>query len=380
MYATQPILPLLTDIFGASELAVSLTVTAGGLGIALGAPVAGHLADKWGRKRVIVWSSLLVAITSLAAATSAGLNTLIFWRFVQGLFTPGVFAVTVAYINDEWAETGAASALSSYISGTVVGGFLGRALSGWIASHYSWPWVFVALGIIGMLCTALLAAWLPVERKFHHATVEAGSWFAAARAHLHNGQLVAAFAVGFCALFTLVSTFTYVTFYLAEPPFHLSPAALGSVFTVYLVGAAITPLSGRAIGRFGSRASLAAGIGAGVLGVALTLGQSFWMVALGLTICCSGVFLAQAAATNFIGLATRRNRALAVGMYASCYHAGGSAGGAVPGFFWSLGGWPAVAGVIAAMQVLTVALALGFWKDRRSAPLDEPWAAPAELD
>ena len=161
------------------------------------------------------------------------------------------------------------------------------------------------------------------------------------RAHLRNRQLAATFSVGFCVLFSLVGTFTYVTFYLAEPPFHLMPAALGSVFVVYLVGAAVTPVAGRAIDRFGSRRTLAAAISAGVGGISLTLIPSLWMVALGLTICCSGVFLAQASASSFIGIAAKENRALAVGMYASCYHAGGSFGAAVPGYFWELGGWPA---------------------------------------
>ena len=38
--------------------------------------------------------------------------------------------------------------------------------------------------------------------------------------------------------------FTYVTFHLSEPPYSLSTAALGWLFVVYLVGAAVTPLAG----------------------------------------------------------------------------------------------------------------------------------------
>jgi YNFM family putative membrane transporter len=380
LYATQPILPLLADLFHAGKVAVSLTVTAGGFGVALGAPVAGYLADRVGRKRVILWSAFLLAAATLVTALVRTLPELIFWRFVQGLFTPGIFAVTIAYINDEWAEGGASKALANYVSGTVLGGFSSRMLAGLVAAHWPWRFVFVVLGTIGLAGACALAVWLPQERRHPHAAVEGADWRSAVRSHLHNRQLLATFTVGFCVLFSLVSTFTYVTFYLAEPPFRLQPAALGLVFVVYLVGAAVTPISGRAIDRFGNRRTLAAAIGTGVVGVACTLVANLWMVALGLAICCTGVFLAQASASGFIGIAAKENRALAAGMYASFYHTGGSVGAAIPGFVWALGGWPACVAFIALIQLATVTLALTFWTDNRATPHGEAWTTPAELD
>jgi MFS family permease len=380
LYATQPILPLLADVFHAGKVAVSLTVTAGGLGIALGAPIVGFVSDRLGRQKVIIWSAFLVMGTSFISATAGSLNMLIFWRFWQGVFTPGVFAITIAYINDEWAGGGVAAAVSAYIAGTVLGGFSGRMLSGLIAARWPWQWVFLALGTLGLAGACALLAWLPVERRLPRPATEDVSWAAAVKAHLQNRQLLATFVVGFCVLFSLVSTFTYVTFYLAEPPFHLRSAALGSIFAVYLVGAAGMPLSARLIDRFGNRIALALAIGAGVAGVACTLVPSVWMVALGLAICCSGVFTAQASASSFLGLAAKENRALATGIYAAFYHSGGSAGAAIPGFFWSLGGWPACAAFIACIQVATVTLALTLWQDHAPLARGEAWAGPAELD
>ena len=84
--------------------------------------------------------------------------------------------------------------------------------------------------------------------------------------HLRNPQLLATFAVGFNVLFTLVATFTYVTFYLAAPPFGLSPAQLSALFMVYLVGLLITPFGGIWISRVGSRAALIASVMAGIAG------------------------------------------------------------------------------------------------------------------
>jgi MFS family permease len=380
LYATQPILPLFAEIFDVGKAAVGLTVTAAGIGVALGAPIAGRLADLLGRKRLIVWSAFLLALATMLTATSATLTALIFWRFWQGVFTPGVFAVTIAYINDEWAEGGAAAALSTYISATVLGGFSSRMIAGLVAASLSWQLVFVVLGVLAAAGAWGIAAWLPVERAGHRVSAAQGTGWAAARAHFANRRLVAAFAVGFCALFSLTSTFTYVTFYLADPPFHLQPAALGSIFVVYLAGAAVMPVTGRAIDRFGNRRALAFAIGAGVAGVGLTLFENLWLVALGLTVTCSGVFLAQASASGFVGLVAKENRALAAGMYATFYHSGGGLGAVAPAYFWSLGGWPACVAFIAGVQVLTVTLALAFWGDPGSAAVREAWATPPELE
>jgi YNFM family putative membrane transporter len=357
LYATQPLLPLLARIFHASEVMVSLTVTAATLGVALAAPLAGTISDRYGRKRTIVWSSAALGVCTILSGLSPDLRTLIVWRFLQGVFTPGIFAVTVAYIHDEWhgAESGRATA--AYVTGTVIGGFSGRFVAGFVVSHLSWQWVFVVLGISNLVGAVAMWRWLPAETR---PDPSRAGW-AAVMEHLRNPKLIATYAVGFCVLFSLTSTFTYITFYLAALPFNLRPASLGSLFFVYLIGAAITPASGRWIDRYGQRTALASAISIAIGGVLLTLIRNLTAVIAGLAVCCTGVFIAQAAASSYIGIAARKNRALAVGLYVTCYYAGGSTGAALPGLFWRSGGWPACVALIVAVQTLTVGMTVLFW-------------------
>jgi MFS transporter, YNFM family, putative membrane transport protein len=367
IYATQPLLPMLMGVFHAGRVAVSLTVTMASLGVAVAAPFAGILADRIGRRKVIVWSAFLLALTGLATASATTLPQLIAWRFLQGVFTPGVFAVTVAYINDEWRDAGAGRVVAAYISGTVSGGFSSRIVAGFVAAQGAWPPVFLALGGLNLALAVAIAIWLPQEQR-RPAAAETGGWGAFA-AHLKNRPLMATFLVGFCVLFSLVGVFTYVTFHLAAPPYSLLPGALGSIFFVYLAGVVVTPLAGRAIDRFGHRATLAAAIVVSIAGVGLTLGGPLWMVAAGLAVCCTGVFSAQASASAFVGTAAEQNRGLAVGLYATFYYLGGSAGAAAPGPFYAWGGWPACAAFIAVVQVVTIVIALMYWSPaRRTSP------------
>ncbi len=360
LYATQPILPLLANTFHVDKAGVSLTVFASTLGVALAAPFMGMLADRAGRRRVIIASALALGLTSVLAATSANFPQLVFWRFLQGVFTPGVFAVTVTYINEEWKAGRTGSAMAAYVSGTVVGGFCGRMTTGFAADHAGWRTAFVVLGLVNLVMTAAIWRWLPIERSAEPSE-QPGSLLPSVLEHLRNRALLARYGVGFCVLFSQVATFTYVTFYLAAPPFNLRPALLGMIFVVYLVGAAATPIAGWWLDRFGSRATLMGAAGLGALGLLLTTQANLWAVLAGLSIACSAVFIAQASISSSIGLCATGNRALAVGLYATFYYLGGTVGSTLPAYAWSLGGWPGCVALVLLAQGATFVIARWLW-------------------
>ncbi len=364
LYATQPVLPLLEKVFKASHSEVTLTITAATVAVAISAPFMGQIADRIGRRRVIVASAALLGLATLLAATSSGLYTLIFWRFLQGLVTPGIFAVTIAYINDEWPAGRAASAVAAYVSGTVLGGFSGRVLAGFIAEILGWRWIFLVLGAVAVGIAAVLAWGLPRERGFTARTHKLGILHSALD-HLTNRHLMATYLGSFCVLFTQVAAFTYVTFYLAAPPFLLSSGALGMIFCVYLVGAAITPFAGRGIDRFGHRSAVQLACALGICGALVSLIPTLPAVLAGLTLCSCGVFIANSAATSYIGTVAERSRALAVGLYVSFYYVGGSFGSAGPGWLWGRWGWPGCVGLIVCVQITLAGVAWFGWPPAR---------------
>ncbi|MDE3197238.1 MAG: MFS transporter, partial [Acidobacteriota bacterium] len=298
LYATQPLLPLLGGVFHATHTRVTLTITVATSAVALAAPFMGQIADRLGRKRVIVGSAAVLGLATLLAATSSTLNILLVWRFLEGLATPGVFAITIAYVNDEWPASRAASGVAAYVSGTVLGGLCGRVVAGLAAEYFGWRWAFLALGAMDLAIASILAWRLPVERQ-HHAM--AHGILRGSLGHMRNGQLAATYLGAFCVLFTQVALLTYVTFYLAAPPYRLTTGELGAVYTVYLVGAAVTPIAGRGIDRYGHRTAIffACVLCAG--GALVALGAPIPALLAGLTMASSGVFIANAAATSYIG-------------------------------------------------------------------------------
>lgn len=379
LYCTQPLLPLLEGVFHASKTAVGWTVSAATLGVALSAPVFGALAERLPRKHVIVGSLLGICVPTLLAASATSLWQLVLWRFLQGVTVPGVVAVVITYVGEEWPPERVALIMSFYVSGTALGGFTGRFLAGVLADWWNWRVSFVALGVVALMGAAMVAAWLPTGkgREAHSAeqSRDLPRFAHQVRALFRLPRLVATFAVGFNVLFSLVGVFTWITFHLAAEPYQLSTTALSSLFFVYLVGLAVTPVAGYIITRVGLRAGITGAICISIAGVLLTLARPLPVIIAGLAMLCSGVFIAQTANSSNLRVAAPAGaRVTAAGLYITLYYMGGTAAGVVPGVFWALGKWPACVAFIVVMELIALTIALVSWRTPRLEAAESPAA------
>ncbi len=361
---------MLAHVFHASKTGVGMTVSAATLGVAISAPIFGALTERLPRKKVVVASLVGISLPTLLAATSTSLAQLVFWRFLQGVTVPGVIAVVVTYIGEEWPPEQVALIMSFYVSGTALGGFLGRIAAGILADRFSWRVSFLVLGAAALAGAVAVAAWLPRgrQRTLTSRADALPSFPDQLRGLFRIRRLVATFAVGFTVLFSLVGVFTWITFHLSAPPFRLSTTALSYLFFVYLVGLVVTPAAGYLITRVGLRAGIAGAILCSIAGVLLTLVPSLPDVILGLTMLSSGVFIAQTAAQSHLRVAAPPEaRVTAAGIYLTFYYLGGTAAGVVPGAFWAFGKWPACVAFIVFMQLVALGIALYGWKTPASA-------------
>lgn len=351
IYALQALLPSLCQVFCAPRHQVSLTVTATTLAVALASPFAGRLSGMWERRTLVAGSLLGLVITTLLAASSKSLPELVIWRFAEGLFLPSLVASLMAFIAENWRGAALSRTMCNYVTWTVIGGFVGRFVAGWAGAHLGWR---AALGLTALLNAGsggLLLANLP--RRAAAGPVRGGhrlGYF------LRQPAFQAAFACGFNVLFSLVAMFTYITFRLSEPPFALSADTLGCIFCVYLVGIVVTPLAGRLMARVGFRSALLGASLVAVVGAGLTLSNWLSVVILGLTLSCCAAFVGQAATSGYVSQQGGAERSSVLGLYLCFYYLGGSAGAALPGLLWPLGGWTACVGLIVALQLVTLGL------------------------
>ena len=360
LYSPQALLPALAREFGVGAAEISTIMTASAFAIALTAPFTGAVADVLGRKRVITAAMLAVVVPMAGAALAPDVNALIVWRFIQGLLLPPIFAVTVAYIGDEWPPAEVPGVAGIYIAGSSLGGFCGRFIPGVLDDLIGWRGGFLALAALS-LAGALTLAWLlPREKSF----VRSDDLGASARQmlrHLKNPQLLATYAIGFGVLFNFVAVFTYVSFHLAAPPYDFSSTLLGAIFVTYLVGTIIAPMTGWMVARLGRRWFILTVIAAWAAGALLMLAPPVAAIVAGLILCAACGMLCQTIATGYVTAIAKDGRSSAVGLYVTSFYVGGSMGALLPGLAWNAGGWPAcIAMVVAMLAAMALIAALAY--------------------
>ncbi len=360
LYSPQALLPKLAGEFHVGPGEISALMTASTAAIALSAPFTGALADVLGRKRLIVAAMFAITVPTVVMTFAATVPQLVLWRFVQGLLVPPIFTVTVAYIGDEWPPHDVARVAGLYVTGSAIGGFSGRFIPGILTDAIGWRSAIQIVALITLVAAVIVTLMLPRERQF----VRSGGLvlsFAQMFRHFRDRRLVATFAIGFGVLFNFIAAFTYVSFHLAGPPYFFSPTLLGALFLTYLVSSPLLPWTGRAIALFGRRRLVLGTIVVWIAGALLLLAPPVWIIIAGLTLCAICGMLCQTISTGYVTLTAKEGRSSAVGLYASTFYVGGSAGAFLTGIAWTTAGWSGCVATIVAMQVIMAIIVLAAW-------------------
>ena len=341
LFATQAILPALAAAYDVGPAAMGLAVNAATLGMAAGSLGVALASRAIERRRGVMLSLALLSVPTALLAAAPDLWTFAALRVLQGVFMAGAFALTLSYLAEHASAAQSAGAFAAYITGNVASNLFGRFFSAALVDYVGLAgnfFVFAALNLAGAaLVYASLVRSAPATMPAKFAWTE----------HLANARLRAAFAIGFFILFAFIGTFTYVNFVLVRAPLGLSMMALGFVYFVFAPSILTTPLAGRAVARFGTRATLWASLAVAGIGLPLLLASHLTMVVTGLALVGVGTFFAQAVATGFVGRAATTERGSASGLYLAAYFLGGLAGAAVLGQLYDRFGWAACVGGIA---------------------------------
>lgn len=353
IYGSQALLGLLVEEFGVTGRNATLSISATTLGIALFSPFAGLISDRFGRKPVIVAASLLMLIPTLGAAFCDSFWVFIFWRFMQGVLVPCIFAASSAYVGDEFKARELPAAIGMYAAGTSIGAVLSRILPAYCAEHWGRMGAFVGQGVALALMLLAIVYLLPLEQK-KAADALLPLWQRLVRL-FRNQRAVFVFIVGAGLLFSQVLLFSAVALLLSEPPFSLGVGSIGLIYLVFLPNIILVPLCSRFVPRVSHRRVIVTGIGVSIVGAGLALVHSLPVLILGLSLFSAGVFVGQAMANSYLNGVVSQDRALAIGLYLSSYYLGGTLGGWLAGVAWSQFHWLGVV-MTAMISMVTIGL------------------------
>ncbi len=151
---------------GLTAAELGYLLSAGLLGMAAGSLFLAPIADKIGRRPLLLIAVSLSALGMLGTALVSNYASLGFWRLITGLGVGGILVgtnvITSEYSSRKWRSL----AISIYASGFGVGAVLGGMFAVMLQAKYNWQSVFLAGAVLTFICLLILIFWLPESIDF----------------------------------------------------------------------------------------------------------------------------------------------------------------------------------------------------------------------
>jgi MFS transporter, AAHS family, 4-hydroxybenzoate transporter len=135
--------------------------SAGLFGLMLGALAFSPLADRIGRKPVIIFCTLWFGVASLLTVTADSTTSLLAWRFITGLGLGGAMPNPIALTCEYAPQRSRATMIMLMFVGFSLGSAVGGAIAAQLVPSYGWQSVFWLGGVFPILLAPILIFWLP---------------------------------------------------------------------------------------------------------------------------------------------------------------------------------------------------------------------------
>lgn len=141
-------------------------LSAGLVGMTLGSVGLAPLADRIGRRKLLILSLILSAIGMFGSALSPTAFELGICRVITGLGVGGILVGTNVIVSEYSSRKWRSLAISIFASGFGIGALLGGTFAVALQGLYGWHSVFVSGGILTLLCLLAVVLWLPESIAF----------------------------------------------------------------------------------------------------------------------------------------------------------------------------------------------------------------------
>jgi len=316
-----PVVPKMTTALAhdaTDQLLIKMVLTVPGVAMVLGAPLSGYLADKFGRARLLAWSTVIWAIASCAGYFIDNLMLMVASRVVVGLGAAAVVTAGVAMIGDVQDADLRKRLMGGEVAIAAVASIITYPIAGLLGDiHWRLPFL-LALAVLPLAVMARLS--FKDEWNWRPSPATATP---SADAHSDGGMPWGLVAVGFLAGAANFGAIAYVPF-LLQALGVTSASMIGSALTAQTLATVLIAGSFGYVRRYlSSDATFSAGFlvaGAGLGLVALSQGFGVAVVALFIIGWGAG-WIAPNMSNRAAEVATVANRGRVIGLVKSAYMA-----------------------------------------------------------
>lgn len=355
LYVVQGILPAVSKDFGVSPALASLTLSLTTLPLAVAVVFWASVSEGQGRRHILIQSVIGASVLTVVAAFSGSFVMLLGARILTGVVLAGLPAVAMAYVAEEFTSGGLGRVMGLYISGTGLGGLVGRLVGGLVAGSWSWQAALVVTGSACLVGSLVISRMLPHSANFVPTELPMHLRLRRMEVPARHGTVLRLALVGFAAMGSLVSLFNYLQYRLHEHPFDLTPRAIALVYLLYLAGTVSSNTMGHLSDRLSPRPIVRVGLLIMLAGALVTLSSSTVVVLAGTAVVVFGFFGTHAVASSWVSAWTGPEKAQASAVYLFCYQLGSSVMGFVGGIFFGHFGWRGEVSTIVVLMLVALA-------------------------
>ncbi|MCX4844618.1 MFS transporter [Streptomyces sp. NBC_00893] len=251
LFVVSPLLPNIADQYGISTATAGNSVTVFSIAYMVGAPFIGSLADRMGRRTVLIAGLIGFCLANALTGIAPNFGVLLAARVLAGLAASGVTPSVQALVGQSAPAERRGSWMAVAAAGFLISLSIGAPTGTAVASLLSWRETFLGIGILAAILAVLnVFAW----PKGAGEVVPAAPQTAGAAAVEHVGLLDKVRAVTVTGLwaFAVYSLYTYIGTGLRDVA-GLSTGFVATALFVYGIGAVVGSLSGgRLADRYGS--------------------------------------------------------------------------------------------------------------------------------
>jgi len=158
-------LPHMQASLSATQDTINWVLTSYIVASAITLPISGWMADRVGRKRLLLISVVVFTIASGLCATATSLPEMVMFRGLQGIGGAFIVPLAQATLFDINPRDKQGQAMALFGGGVMIGPILGPVLGGYLTDNYNWRWVFLVNLPVGAICALLMLRFMPKTDK-----------------------------------------------------------------------------------------------------------------------------------------------------------------------------------------------------------------------
>ncbi|MGC1271431.1 MAG: MFS transporter [Croceibacterium sp.] len=166
IFVIGKIAPAITADFGEKPEAMGFVFLLQQIGLAAGAFLVSPLADRWGRRRMLVWACGAFGAITFASIYAQSLTQLAWLRGFAGLFMSAGMPIALTLISEMAPKRRRSLFVALALAGYSTGNAASGAVAAWLLDIYGWESGFVIGGIVPILCIPLLLLFVPESIKY----------------------------------------------------------------------------------------------------------------------------------------------------------------------------------------------------------------------